>query len=106
MDAMAKEVIVKKYLSFIKRAEKHEISWKKAALLIGGEKRLERMMERGKIRYSKPEGSANTMWRFNLADIVANGRPNPDLTKFPLDDPRMSPTLASYGVKTTPLHSF
>ena len=98
MDPLAKEVIVKKYLSFLRRAESQQVSWKKAVKLIGGEKRLERLIIEGKLRYHKPEGAANTKWRFNLADIVKNARTSADLTRFPIDDPRMTPTLASYGI--------
>lgn len=98
MDSLAKEVIVKKYLSFLRRAESQQVSWKKAVKLIGGEKRLERLIVDGKIRCHKPEGAVNTMWRFNLADIVKNARTSADLTRFPIDDPRMTHTLASYGL--------
>lgn len=99
MDALAKEAIIKRHLTFLRRAEKHTVSWKKAALLVGGEKRLERLMEDGSVRFSKPEGKANTMWRFNLCDIVKNARIDADLTRFSLDDPRMSPALATFGVR-------
>ena len=98
MDAMAKDVIVRKYLSFLRRAEKQDVSWKKAVVFVGGEKRLERLMADGIIRYNKPEGSANTKWRFNLADIVKNARTDAELTRFSIDDPRMRKTLASFGV--------
>ncbi len=98
MDAISKDVIVRKYLSFLRRAEKQDVSWKKAVLLIGGEKRLERLMSDGVIRYSKPEGASNTKWRFNLADIVKNARTDAELTRFAIDDPRMRPTLASFGL--------
>jgi hypothetical protein len=98
MDAITKDIIVRKYLSFLRRAEKHDVSWKKAAVLVGGEKRLERLMAEGRVRFNKPEGAANTKWRFNLADIVKNARTDADLTRFSIDDPRMKPTLASFGV--------
>ena len=29
-------------------------------------------MDEGKIRYDKPFGASNTMWQFNLADILKN----------------------------------
>jgi hypothetical protein len=98
MDTMAKDVIVKKYLTFLQRAEKHEVSWKKASSLIGGEKRLERLMNEGRIRFSKPDGASNTMWRFNLADVVKNARTVRDLTRFSLDDPRIDSQLLSAGI--------
>lgn len=98
MDPLAKEVIVKKYLSFLRRAESQQVSWKKAVKFVGGEKRLERLIIDGKVRCHKPEGAVNTKWRFNLADIVKNARTSADLIRFPIDDPRMSATLASYGL--------
>lgn len=98
MDAITKDIIVRKYLSFLRRAEKHDVSWKKAAVLVGGEKRLERLMAEGLVRYTKPEGAVNTKWRFNLADIVKNARTDAELTRFSIDDPRMRPTLAAFGV--------
>jgi hypothetical protein len=101
MDTLSKDVIVRKYLSFLHRAEKHDISWKKAAVFVGGEKRLERLIAEGRIRYHKPDGASNTMWRFNFADIVNNARPVSELTRFPIDDPRMRPALASFGVGCT-----
>lgn len=98
MDALKKEVLVKRYLSFLRRAEKQDVSWKKAALLVGGEKRLQRLIEEGRIRSSKPDGAPNTKWVINLADVVENARVSAELTRFPLDDPRMRPTLATYGI--------
>ncbi len=35
MEITPVEAIVKKYLSFLKRAEKQEVSWKKAVILVG-----------------------------------------------------------------------
>lgn len=99
MDTITKDLIVRKYLSFLRRAEKHDVSWKKAAVLVGGEKRLERLMSEGALRFSKPEGAVNTKWRFNLADIVKNARTDAELTRFSIDDPRMDKTLASFGVE-------
>lgn len=99
MDTLAKDAIVKRYLTFLRRAEKHTVSWKKASVLVGGEKRLERLMENGSVRFTKPEGKANTMWRFNLSDIVKNARIDADLTRFSLDDPRMTSNLAAFGMR-------
>lgn len=90
MESIPVEVIVKKYLSFLGRAEKQEVSWKKAAVLIGGEKRLEALMEEGKIRFFKPDGARNTKWRFNLADIVRNSRTDSKIAKLSLCDSRIA----------------
>lgn len=69
------EVMAQKYLSLLKRAERINVSYKRAVKLVGGEKRLERLMLKEKIRYSKPDGSANTMWRINFADVIRNVKP-------------------------------
>ena len=86
MEITPVEAIVKKYLSFLRRAEKQEISWKKAVILVGGEKRLESLMEQGKIRFFKPEGARNTKWRFNLADIVKNTRTDSRIARLSVND--------------------
>jgi len=39
---------------------------------VRGEKRLQRLVDEGRIRYDKPFGATNTMWRYNLADILKN----------------------------------
>lgn len=75
MTELSLQLIAQKYLSLLRRTESLCVSYKKAVKLVGGEKRLERLMLEGKVRYSKPEGSTNTMWRFNLADIIKNVKP-------------------------------
>ncbi len=89
MESIPLEIIVKKYLSFLNRAEKQDVSWKKAVVLIGGEKRLETLMDQGKIRFSKPDGARNTKWRFNLADIVRNSRTDAKIAKLSVYDSRI-----------------
>lgn len=44
--------------------------------LLGGEKRLERLLEQGKIHATKSEGSSNTMWRFDAAEVAMYVKPN------------------------------
>ncbi len=61
-----------KFRSLLLIAETMYISQKKAVKLVRGEKRLQRLMDEGKIRYDKPFGASNTMWQFNLADILKN----------------------------------
>lgn len=75
MSETAMQVVVQKYQSLLRRTEKLHVSYKKAVTLVGGEKRLERLMLEEKIRYFKPEGAVNTMWRFNLADVIKNVKP-------------------------------
>lgn len=75
MSELAMKVMAQKYLSLLRRTERIDISYKRAVKLVGGEKRLERLMLEEKIRYSKPDGSANTMWRINFADVIRNVKP-------------------------------
>lgn len=75
MSDATNEVMAQKFQSLLRRTERLHVSYKKAVRLVGGEKRLEKLMLAKKVRYSKPEGSANTMWRFNLSDIIRNVKP-------------------------------
>lgn len=58
------------------------LSWKIAQKVVGGKKRLERLMLEEKIRYDKPEGAPNTKWQFNASDIFENVKPNPKKVKL------------------------
>lgn len=75
MPETAVNVMAQKYQSLIRRTERLHVSYRKAVMLVGGEKRLEKLMLQEKVRYFKPDGSANTMWRFNLSDIIRNVKP-------------------------------
>lgn len=72
MPPSALSIMASKYRSLLIIAESMYVSQKKAVKLIRGEKRLQRLVEEGKIRYDKPFGATNTMWRYNLADIIKN----------------------------------
>ncbi len=69
------EIMVQKFQSLLLRVDGLHCSYKKAVKIVGGEKRLERLMLDEKVRYSKPEGSSNTMWRFNMRDVFLNVKP-------------------------------
>lgn len=75
MSELSVRVMAQKYQSLLRRTERIHVSYKKAVKLVGGEKRLERLMLEEKVRYSKPVGNPNTMWRFNLGDIIRNVKP-------------------------------
>lgn len=47
----------------------------KAAAIVGGERRLYRLIEEGKITASKPNGSQNGKWFCNAAQVLAHCRP-------------------------------
>ena len=69
------ELLAYKFASLEQRLESVVFSYRKAVRIVGGEKRLERLLLDGKIRYEKPEGSRNSMWQFNAADVILNVKP-------------------------------
>lgn len=82
MPDASQDVMAQKYQSLLRRTERLHVSYRKAVQLIGGEKRLERLMLQKRIRYFKPEGGVNTMWRFNLSDVIRNVKPLVNATIF------------------------
>ena len=54
--------------------DKHKIRFSKreAAKIVGGEYRLERLVERGEIRMSKPTAKQNGKWFCNGFDVLRN----------------------------------
>lgn len=68
-------VMAQKYQSIIERTENMTFSWAVAVKLVGGKKRLERLMLEEKVRYDKPFGAANTRWKFAASDILRNVKP-------------------------------
>lgn len=75
------EIMARKFSSLVGRLEKRHCSYKKAVEIVGGEKRLQDLMDNERVRYEKPLGAKNTMWRFNMADIINNVKPVP--SRFP-----------------------
>lgn len=78
MSELSIRLMAQKYQSLLRRTESIHVSYKKAVKLVGGEKRLERLMLAEKVRYTKLDGNPNTMWRFNLSDIIRNVKPLTD----------------------------
>lgn len=76
------EVMAQKYLQIISQVEGMTLSWKIAQKLVGGKKRLERLMMEEKVRYDKPEGAPNTKWQFNAVDIFSNIKPKVGVVKY------------------------
>lgn len=68
-------IMAQKYQSIIKRTEDMTFSWAVAVKLVGGKKRLERLMLEDKVRYDKPFGASNTRWKFAASDILRNIKP-------------------------------
>ena len=68
-------IMAQKYQSIIERTKDMTFSWAVAVKLVGGKKRLERLMLEGKVSYDKPFGSPNTKWQFAACDILSNVKP-------------------------------
>lgn len=72
MDA---KIAVQKYKSLVLRMHGHYFSWALARRIVGGEKRLVRLMEEEKIHGYKPEGASNAQWKIDAAEVIANVKP-------------------------------
>lgn len=68
-------VAVQKYRSILKRMEGRSFSWAMAKQIVGGEKRLMRLMEEEKIHGYKPDGAPNSQWQINAVEVLANVKP-------------------------------
>jgi hypothetical protein len=69
--------MAEKYQSILERTEGMTFPWVVAVKLVGGKKRLERLMAESKVRYDKPFGAQNTHWQFDATDILSNVKPLP-----------------------------
>ena len=65
-----------RFKSLVMRLRGVEFSRRLAVKLLGGEKRLDRLMLQGKSHATKRTGASNTMWRFDAAEIVKYVKPN------------------------------
>jgi hypothetical protein len=70
-------IMAQKYESILERTKDMTFSWAMAVKLVGGKKRLERLMQEDKVRFDKPFGSTNTRWQFVASDILSNIKPLP-----------------------------
>ena len=68
-------VAVQKYHSILNRMEGFSFSWAMAKRIVGGEKRLKRLMEEEKIHGFKPDGAPNSQWQINAVEVLANVKP-------------------------------
>ena len=68
-------VAVQKYNSILCRMEGFHFSWAMAKRIVGGEKRLIRLMDEEKIHGYKPDGAPNSQWQINAAEVLANVKP-------------------------------
>lgn len=69
------EVMAQKYRSILERTKGMTFSWAVAVHLVGGRKRLERLMIEEKVQYDKPFGAPNTKYQFAASDILKNIKP-------------------------------
>ena len=70
------QVMARKYQSILLQVQGMTFSWNVAVRLVGGKKRLERLMAEEKVHFEKPFGSANTKWKFDASDILQHIKPN------------------------------
>lgn len=75
------QIMAQKYQQILVQVSGLTFSWKIAQKLVGGRKRLERLMGEDKIRYDKPFGASNTKWLFNASDVLSNVKPHPSRVK-------------------------
>jgi len=68
-------VIVQKYNSILTRMKGRTFSWAMAKQIVGGEKRLMRLMDEEKIHGFKPDGAPNSQWKIDAAEVLANVKP-------------------------------
>ena len=69
--------MAQKYESILERTKDMTFSYAVAVKLVGGRKRLERLMQENKVRFDKPFGAVNTKWQFSANDILSNVKPLP-----------------------------
>ena len=76
-------VIVQKYNSILSRMEGRFFSWAMAKRIVGGEKRLVRLMDEEKVHGFKPAGAPNSQWQINAVEVLANVKPMVGSVKLP-----------------------
>ena len=74
-DDMVTFVKVQKYESLVSRLRGYSFSWRVAKKIVGGEKRLRRLIEEEKIHGYKPPGSYNSQWKLDAAEVISNVKP-------------------------------
>lgn len=82
MEDLKLAIMAQKYLQILAQMDGVTLSWKIAQKVVGGKKRLERLMVEERVRFDKPVGAPNTKWQFNASDIFENVKPYPKRVKF------------------------
>lgn len=68
-------VVVQKYHSILNQMAGYNFSWTMAKKIVGGEKRLMRLMAEEKIHGYKPDGAPNSQWQINAVEVLSNVKP-------------------------------
>lgn len=64
-----------RFKSLLVRLKGVEFSWNMAKRIVGGEKRLNNLLDKGKIHATKKPGAPNTMWRFDACEVISYVKP-------------------------------
>lgn len=70
-----------KFKSLLIAFKNKTISYRTAVVIVGGNQRLKKLMESGKVRGEKPDGSSNCTWLINAVDCFMNVRPRMEIVK-------------------------
>lgn len=65
-----------RFRSLLIRLQGLVISRTVAVKIVGGEKRLDKLISQGKLNVKKNAGASNTMWRFDAAEVARYVKPN------------------------------
>lgn len=65
-----------RFKSLLFRLRGLDISRTVAVKIVGGEKRLDKLICQGKLHVTKRNGASNTMWRFDAAEVAQYVKPN------------------------------
>ena len=70
-----------RFKSLLVRLKGVEFSWNMAEKIVGGEKRLNDLLNRGKLHATKKPGAPNTMWRFDACEVISYVKPEKKFLK-------------------------
>lgn len=76
LDPLGRQESEIRFRSLIHRLRGVEFSRRLTVKLLGGEKRMERLLDQGKIHVTKRDGASNTMWRFDASEVAMYVKPN------------------------------
>jgi len=56
--------------------EKKNLSWRQAVEIVGGKKRLQRLIDEQAVRVSRRPNDTTSKWLLNAADCIENVKPS------------------------------